>query len=157
MLTAKKVKEYAKRCGADIVGIASMDRFEGAPKQFDPRYIFPDAKSMVVMGFRIFRGCLRGIEEGTFFVAYAGMGYAGINWVYQPVVLWNFCKMLEDEGYEAVPVPNNFPWSSADAGGQLSRHLVGAMELQRYPDHVSHLNRSYFMTKVDKCKVKDHK
>lgn len=44
MLTSKKVKILAKECGADIVGIASMGRFEGAPKQMDPRYIFPDAK-----------------------------------------------------------------------------------------------------------------
>ncbi|PIZ17388.1 hypothetical protein COY52_04645 [Candidatus Desantisbacteria bacterium CG_4_10_14_0_8_um_filter_48_22] len=118
MLTAKKVKEYARKCGVDIVGIASMDRFEGAPKQFDPRYIFPDAKSMIVLGFRIFRGCLRGIEEGTFFIAYASMGYAGINWIYQPVVLWNFGKMLEDEGYEAVPIPNNFSWTNANSSGE---------------------------------------
>ncbi len=118
MLKAEEVKECAKECGADLVGIASMDRFEGAPKQMDPRYIFPDAKAMIVMGFRIFRGCLRGIEEGTFFVAYAGMGYAGINWVYQPMVLWNLCKMIEDEGYEAVPIPNNFPWTNTNSSGQ---------------------------------------
>jgi ferredoxin len=118
VLTSEAVKDYARRCGADIVGIASMDRFEGAPKQMDPRYIFPDAQAMVVMGFRILRGALRGIEEGTFWVAYSGMGYAGINWVYQPVVLWNFCKLLEDEGYEAVPIPNNFPWTNTDTSGQ---------------------------------------
>ncbi len=118
MVTSEQVKAYAKECGADIVGITSMDRFEGAPKQMDPRYIFPDAKAMIVMGFRILRGALRGIEEGTFFVAYSGMGYAAINFVYQPVVLWNFCKLLEDEGYEAVPIPNNFPWTNTDISGQ---------------------------------------
>lgn len=118
MLTSEAVKDYARKCGADIVGIASMDRFEGAPKQMDPRYIFPDAKSCIVMGFRIFRGCLRGIEEGTFYIAYAGMGYAGINWIYQPMVLWNFCKMLEDGGYEAVPIPNNFSWTNTNSNGQ---------------------------------------
>lgn len=126
MLTSGLVKDYARRCGADIVGIASMDRFEGAPKQMDPRYIFPDARAMIVMGFRILRGTLRGIEEGTFFVAYAGMGYAGINWVYQPVVLWNFCKLLEDEGYEAVPIPNNFPWTNTDVSGQ-NPEMTGLM------------------------------
>jgi len=114
MITSEEVKKYAKACGADIVGIASMDRFEGAPKQMDPRYIFPDAKAMIVLGFRILRGCLRGIEEGTFFSAYSSMGYAGINWIRQPMVLWNFCNMLEDEGYEAVPLHNNMPWLNAD-------------------------------------------
>ncbi len=53
--------------GADIVGIGSADRWEGAPIQMDPRQIMPELKSVVAMGFRIMRGTLRGIEEGTFF------------------------------------------------------------------------------------------
>lgn len=110
----KEVKEYAKKCGADIVGIASMDRFEGLPKQMDPRHIFPEAKSMIVIGFRIFRGLFRGIEEGTFYSAYSVMGYEGTRWVFQPVVLWNFTKLLENKGYEAIPIPDNFPWSNID-------------------------------------------
>ncbi|MGD8241044.1 MAG: hypothetical protein PVH68_21000 [Armatimonadota bacterium] len=110
MLTSQQVKQYAKESGADLVGIAPMDRFEGAPKQADPRYIFPDATAMIVLGFRIPRGCLRGIEEGTFYVSYCGMGYAGINFVLQPMVIWRTVRMLEDEGYEAVPIQNNFPW-----------------------------------------------
>jgi len=118
VLKSEDVKRFAKQCGADLVGIAPMDRFEGAPKQCDPRYIFPDAKAMIVMGFRIFRGCLRGIEEGTFYIPYASMGYAAINFVYMPMVMWNSCKMLEDEGYEAVPIPNNFPWTNTDSSGQ---------------------------------------
>ena len=32
-LTSQMVKDYAKSIGADLCGIASMDRFEGAPKQ----------------------------------------------------------------------------------------------------------------------------
>jgi hypothetical protein len=95
-----------------------MDRFEGAPKQMDPRYIFPGAKSMIVMGFRILRGALRGIEEGTFFTTYSSMGYAAINKIYQPMTLWNLCKVIEDDGYEAVPIPNNFPWTNTDSSGQ---------------------------------------
>lgn len=100
------VKKAAKQFGADLVGIASMDRFEGAPKQNDPRYIFPDAKSMIVLGYRIPRGTLRGVEEGTYFTSYPSMGYAGINWVYGPMVLWKLSRFIEDEGYEAVPIAN---------------------------------------------------
>ena len=116
-MNASDVKQLARDCGADVVGIASMDRFEGAPKQMDPRYIFPDAKAMIVMGFRILRGTLRGIEEGTFFVSYSSMGYAGINTILQPMVLWRFCREIEDGGYEAVPVPNNFSWSNIKMTG----------------------------------------
>lgn len=67
MLTSKEVKEFAKAAGADKVGIASMDRFEGVPKQMDARYIFPGTELMIVLGFRIARGTLRAIEEGTKF------------------------------------------------------------------------------------------
>jgi len=55
MLTFENVKERAPACGEDLVGIASMDRFEGTPQQMDPRYIFPDARAMIVMGFRALR------------------------------------------------------------------------------------------------------
>lgn len=117
MFNAQTVKAYAKSCGADLVGITPMERFEGAPKQMDPRYIFPGGKVMIVLGFRILRGTLRGIEEGTFFSNYASMGYAAINKIRQPMVLWDICNRIEDEGYEAVPIPNNFPWSGTDASG----------------------------------------
>ncbi|OGV51721.1 MAG: hypothetical protein A2017_10285 [Lentisphaerae bacterium GWF2_44_16] len=122
-MDAKTVKEFAKECGADIVGIANIERFEGAPKQFDPRYIMPEAKSMVVLGFRIFRGLLRGIEEGTLFANYSSMGYAGINKVQMPTVLWNFTKIFEDEGYEALPFHNDFPWNAiSTATGKMKEN-----------------------------------
>ena len=130
MLTSDTVKKCAKSAGADIVGIGSMDRFEGAPKQMDPRSIMPGAKSFVAMGFRHFRGLFRGIEEGTFFTAYSAMGYAGINYIYQPLVLWNVARMLEDEGYDALPVPNNFPWGNSNMSGQ-NPELTGKMNPER--------------------------
>ena len=111
MITAKQVKKAAKMHGADLVGIASMDRFEGAPPQMDPRQIFPDAKSMIVLACRIPRGALVGIEEGTFFTSYAMMGYAGINFVRMPMVLWSLTNFIEDQGYDALPIANNFPWA----------------------------------------------
>jgi hypothetical protein len=113
-LDAATVKALARAAGADLVGIASMDRFEGAPKQMDPRYIFPDAKSAIVLGVRILKGVLRGVEEGTYFIAYPAMGYAGINFVRMPMLLWNFCARLEDAGWEAVPIANIDQWSNAN-------------------------------------------
>lgn len=106
MLTKEGIRNYAKQIGADLVGFTTMDRFEGAPMQMDPRYIFPDAKTCIVLAFRIPRGYFRGIEEGTYFAPYTAMGYAGINEVYGPIVLRELCCYIEDEGYEAVPVPN---------------------------------------------------
>ncbi len=111
-LTAAMVKEQALAMGADLCGIAPMERFEGTPKQFDPRYIFPNAKSCIVLGFRIPRGYFRGIEEGTYFASYAGMGYGNINRIVTPLSLRYLCCFIEDFGWEAVPVPNLFMGNS---------------------------------------------
>ena len=105
-LTSADVKAKAKECGADLVGIAPMSRWEGVDKQKDPRYIFPGAKSMIVLAFRIPRGSLRGIEEGTHFLNYQAMGYAALNQIYGPMVLWSLTQFMEDHGYEAVPMAN---------------------------------------------------
>lgn len=115
-VNSKQIKKFAKGHGADLVGIASMDRFEGAPKRQDPRYIFPEAKSCIVLAFRIPRGCFRGIEEGTYFANYTTMGYAGINEVFGPFVLRLLTCYIEDHGFEAVPIPNiylrpNMAWT----------------------------------------------
>ena len=106
MLTAKEVKDVALQCGADLVGVGSMDRFEGAPIQCDPRYIMPRAKSIIGMAFRIHRGLLRGIEEGTYFAGYPAVGYSNINDVYAPIVCRELASFLEDNGYEALPYVN---------------------------------------------------
>jgi len=92
--------------GADLVGIGSMDRFEGAPKEMDPRYIFPEAKALIGLAFRIPRGYLRGIEEGTHFYQYPSMGYSSINEVYAPMVLRELSCFLEDHGYEGAAFRN---------------------------------------------------
>jgi ferredoxin len=105
-MDSRPLKEFARHCGADLVGVAPVERFEGAPAAMDPRYIFPDARSVVVFGFRIPRGCFRGIEEGTYFAAYPAMGYSHINLIYAPNVLREVSLYLEDQGYEAVPVQN---------------------------------------------------
>ena len=100
-LTAKDVKDFATSCGADLVGIGDINRFEGAPPEFDPRYINPEAKSIIGFAFRIPRGELRGIEEGTHFYQYPAMAYANINEVYAPMVLREVSCFLEDHGHEA--------------------------------------------------------
>lgn len=115
MLDSKKVKQIAKSLGADLVGIASMDRFEGAPPQMDPRFIMPRAKSMVVFAFRIYRGSLRGIEEGTHMSNYPSMGYGGINNIYMPIFVMNFSRIFEDEGYECIPFGYHDYWRPIDA------------------------------------------
>ena len=102
----ESLKQSAEYWGADLVGVAPMARFEGAPAEMDPRFIFPEAKACVVVAIRIPRGVYRGIEEGTYFAAAGVMGYGAINLNFGPFVLWRLVRLLEDAGYEAVPITN---------------------------------------------------
>ena len=60
-LTSEIVKKAAFEAGADLCGIGSMDRFEGAPRDMDPRELYPSARSVIGLAFRIPRGVQRGI------------------------------------------------------------------------------------------------
>ncbi len=102
MLTSEMVKKAALAAGADLCGIGDMSRFEGAPKDMDPRELFPEAKTVIGMVFRIPRGVQRGIEEGTQFYQYPSMAYGGINEIFAPAVLYHVGKVIEDNGYEAM-------------------------------------------------------
>lgn len=146
-MTSKEIKELAKSLGADIVGIASMDRFEGAPKQMDPRYIMPEAKSMIVMGFRVMRGSLRGIEEGTFFGNYSAMGYGCMTYNYIPMTVINLCKHIEDEGYEAVPIGHQSEWRAIDSFGNIKEpnYSVPVAEGLPAPDVMVHLRIAAYL------------
>ncbi len=114
MITAQEIKAAAKRMGADIVGIGSIDRWSTAPIQMDPKQIMPKAKSIIALGFRVLRGSLRGIEEGTYFSNYSAMGYGGITYLYMPMTIMNMAKMIEDAGYEAVPMGHQSDWRAID-------------------------------------------
>jgi len=52
-LTGKFVKDMTRELGADMVGIASIDRFEGAPPGHGPLELLPSAKSVIVAAIRI--------------------------------------------------------------------------------------------------------
>ena len=146
MLTSEKVKKTALSLGADMVGIANIERWEGAPIQMDPRQIMPEAKSVVVMGFRVMRGSLRGVEEGTLFSNYSSMGYGGITYLYMPIVVMNLSKYIEDHGFEALPMGHQSDWRAIDNGGKLrpdySRPVA---EGRAAPDVMIHMRIAGFL------------
>ncbi len=146
MIDAASVKAQAKALGADIVGIASMDRYEGAPLQMDPRQIMPEARSLIAMGFRVMRGSLRGVEEGTFFSNYSSMGYGGLTYLYIPLTVINLCKYIEDEGYEAIPIGHQSDWRAIDNEGRPNQGYSRPVEPGRAaPDVMVHLRIAAYL------------
>ena len=146
MLTAESVKQEAKALGADLVGIASIDRFAGAPVQMDPRQIMPEARSVIAVAFRVMRGSLRGIEEGTFFHNYSAMGYGGITYLFMPLVVMNLSRMIEDHGYESLPMGHQSDWRAIDnEGNPRPRYSRPVAPGRAAPDVMIHLRIAAYL------------
>lgn len=104
-MKAQEVKSQAKKFGADLIGIASIDRFQNIPAEKSPLSIFPECKSVIVFGRRILRGALRGVEEGTNF----GSTYQtfGQNWLedtFLSKTTYDLTCWVEEQDAEGVPL-----------------------------------------------------
>jgi len=146
MPSAAEIKKFALAQGADMVGIANIERFEGAPRQMDPRQIMPEARSVIGFVFRVMRGSLRGVEEGTFFSNYSAMGYGGITYLYMPLVVINVARFIEDDGYEAIPYGHQSDWRAIDNLGRSRANYSRPVEPGRAaPDVMVHLRIAAYL------------
>ena len=104
MSLTEEVKQAAMQAGADLLGIASPDRFDVLPAHQHPAAIMPAVRSIIVIGRRIPRGCVRPIEEGTNFQTYELFGYYWLDTEFLALTTYQLCAWLEDRGFEAVPI-----------------------------------------------------
>ena len=103
----EKILQFAKSEGIDLIGFADRSRFEDVEPQKNPFAIFPEAKSVILVGKRICRGSLRGIEEGTNFGDYQLFGKNWLEDEFLALSAYNLTNFIEENGWEAVPVfPN---------------------------------------------------
>lgn len=104
-MKATELKKIAARYGADLVGIAPLARFATLSPEQNPAMIFPECKSIIVLGRRILRGALRGVEEGTNFDSTYGM--FGFRWLednFLSQTTYDVTCAIEAGGFEAVPL-----------------------------------------------------
>jgi len=124
------VEAAAKKIGIDMIGFASKARFADVDPQHDPFSIFPEGKTVIMVGKRICRGALRGVEEGTNFDDYK---LFGSNWLEDEFLsqgCYDLVRMIEDNGWEACPV---FP-NPSELGPQGVSVAEGRPEPNVYPD-----------------------
>jgi ferredoxin len=104
-MNAEDVKRCAREHGADLVGIASPDRFHGEPPERHPTAIFPECRSVIVLGRRILRGSLRGVEEGTNFGStYGTFGFRYLEDNFLARTTYDVTCWIEARSFEAVPL-----------------------------------------------------
>jgi len=126
----REVKLVALNGGADLVGVASIDRFTHAPEGFNPRDIFSKTQSVIALAVRMVRGALKTIEEGNYWQAYNCDSYQYLNEILAPHLLRKIIIFLEDHGYTAVPLHNPFGFHSGRAVRKGSTRPDGGVSLR---------------------------
>lgn len=124
------VEEAAKKIGIDMIGFASKARFEGVDARKNPFSIFPEAKTVIMVGKRICRGALRGVEEGTNFGDYSLFGKNWLEDEFLSLACYDLVNFIEDNGWEACPI---FP-NPSELGPQGVSVAEGRPAPNVYPD-----------------------
>jgi len=108
-------KAAARELGADLVGIADPKLLADEPASARPQSIFPEVAAVIVIGRRITRGTLRGIEEGTNWNTYECFGRRWLEDQFVAHTAFELVSFAEDLGHEAVPL-FGYPAELAPAG-----------------------------------------
>ncbi len=100
-MNSSDVKAKALALGADLCGVASIDRFSGAPEGFHPRDVMPGCKSVISFAMRFPAGTLKCASP---------VPYTHARNTITPrmdAIALALCLYLEEQGYAAAPVPTN--------------------------------------------------
>lgn len=115
----EQIKQYVLSLGADVCGVANIDRFAGAPAGFHPRDIFPGCRSVLVFGIALPRGLTK-VEPRLI--------YGHFNYGSCPEVDWLAFRAAKEMerlgGGYAVPLPSDGPYEFWDAEKLEGRGLV---------------------------------
>ena len=96
-MKAKEIKKIFYDLGADLCGIASVDRFDEAPEGFHPCDILPSCKSVIVFAKSFPVGTLKCKSNIPYTIA------RNILCSEMDVMAVKFCEIMEKSGNIAVP------------------------------------------------------
>lgn len=103
------VKQYAYSLGADLVGVANIERYSGAPIKMSPQGILPTAKSVIVCAVHHPDAAIELDGEQHPQI----MGPYRIQYIMNDkldVLSFKIGRMLSDMGYKTVPIASSNIW-----------------------------------------------
>jgi len=118
-MVSSEVKQILYDMGADLCGIASIDRFNEAPDGFHPCDVLPSCKTVVVYAKQFLTGPLH---------CKSTVPYTIIRNMLSDILdkmSFEFCKIMEQNGIIAVPTGTIGP-GEYDAKTDRSRNIVSA-------------------------------
>ncbi len=98
------ILKQAGESWVDLIGFAARDRFAALDGAANPFSLFPEGKTVIMVGRRITRGALRGVEEGTNLADYSMFGQSWLNDTFLSQSTFDLVHCLERAGWEAMPV-----------------------------------------------------
>jgi len=132
-VNATELKDHARQRGADLVGIASAERFASLPPESNPLSIAPECRSVIVLARRVLRGSLRGVEEGTNFGSTYGL--FGFQWLednFLSRTTYELTLFIETHGFEGVPLfgyaPEGMPKGAPVAPDKPAPNVIVDLE-----------------------------
>ncbi len=100
-----ELKDAARLFGADLIGVAPVAAFADLPPEHNPLAIFPQAKSLIVVGRRIPRGTLVAMEHGQKLDdSFKHFGFSSLEDNYLAKTTYDVGIWIEARGFEAVPM-----------------------------------------------------
>lgn len=106
----QKVKSLALELGADLVGIAPVERWNKAPIEHSPQGILPEAKSVIVCGIHTPDACIELGAEKDPRIPGPALGELDASSHLQ-FLAFRLAKYLQEEGWKAIPISQSGYWS----------------------------------------------
>ncbi len=110
MKNGKQYKQFVLNTGADLCGIANIERFAGAPEGFHPSDIYKDCRSVIVFAKRLPRGAARVSPR----IIYNHITEINLRELDRIALLTAI--ETENMGGVAVPLPSDTPYDSWESG-----------------------------------------
>lgn len=106
----EEVKRKALEYGADVVGIAPLERFKGAPLRMSPQGLLPSAQTVVVVAIHHLDA---GVELGGEPTPHDIGPYSTQSTAMNPMlddISFRLGRFLEEKGFQALPIAASNIW-----------------------------------------------
>lgn len=117
------IKEMVYSLGADVCGIASIKRFDHAPKGLHPLDVYSETKSIIVFGKQF---------SASLFEANTNVPYTFVK--NKSVELLDDISLklaitIGSEGYKSIPIPSDEPYEYWDSENNHGRGILSLKHL----------------------------
>jgi len=120
----KHLKQMAFSKGVDMIGIAPIERFQGAPKGHHPAEVLPGCESVISLGRRFLMGMIDTLSPTAQRLSYKHHTFAHLN-ASNSQTAYEIALFLEDRGHGSFVVQPTTPYEPQSRMGVIShRHAA---------------------------------